>query len=149
MKSIIFLFLITLMTSCAAPKSQFFQIDEVSKTITINEPKDNVFVKSNLWLVDTFVSAKSVLQYSDKEAGVIAGKFIIMDDPYRTDIDKGVEAIIKIFVKESNVKVSIKPLPYPRYQSYGNRNETIKNEITSNVNRLINDFEQYINTTNL
>jgi hypothetical protein len=149
MKALKIILFITLMTSCAVPKSQFFEIDEVSKTITTNEPKDNVFVKSNLWLVDSFVSAKSVLQYSDKEAGVIAGKFTIMDDPYRTDNTKGVEAVIKIFVKEGNVKVSIKPLPYPRYQSYGARNEAVKDIIIANVNLLINNFEQYLNTTNL
>mgnify|MGYP002620271209 CR=1 FL=1 len=149
MKALKLILLISLMTSCAVPKSQFFEIDEVSKTITISESKDNVFVKSNLWLVDSFVSAKSVLQYSDKEAGVIAGKFTIMEDPYRTDINKGVEAVIKIFVREENVEVKIKPLPYPRYQSYGSRNEAVKDVIISNVNRLLNDFEKYINTTEL
>ena len=37
--------------------------------------KDELYMKANLWLVETFNSAESVIQYSDKEYGVISGKF--------------------------------------------------------------------------
>ncbi|MBW8003643.1 MAG: DUF4468 domain-containing protein [Planctomycetes bacterium] len=42
-----------------------------------DESKDNLYIKANSWAVDTFVSAESVIEFQDKEAGVIKGKYLI------------------------------------------------------------------------
>ncbi len=149
MKAIKFIFLAMLMTSCAISNIEYYEIDEASETISINQSKNEIFVNSNLWLVESFVSAKSIIQYSDKEAGVIAGKFKIMDDPYNTNINKEVEAVIKIFVSEGNVKISIKPLPYPRYQNYGTRADEVINIIKDNIENLIKEYEVYLNNSGI
>ena len=149
MKAIKIIFLAMLMTSCAISKTEYYEIDEASETISINQSKNEIFVNSNLWLVESFVSAKSIIQYSDKEAGVIAGKFKIMDDPYNTNVNKEVEAVIKIFANEGNVKISIKPLPYPRYQNYGTRADEVINIIKNKIENLIKEYEVYLNNSGI
>ena len=65
-----------LLVSCATVKTS----DVKGKTVIVEIPgasKDELFVKASTWMVETFNSSKSVTQYSDKEAGVIKGKYII------------------------------------------------------------------------
>lgn len=52
-----------------------------------------LYSKANMWLVDAFNNAKSVIQFSDKETGVIKGKYVSRLEPdgtyiyeYRTTI---------------------------------------------------------------
>lgn len=37
--------------------------------------KNRLFVRANSWAVDAFVSAESVIEFSDKEAGIVKGKY--------------------------------------------------------------------------
>src|SRR5690554_4125322 len=39
--------------------------------------KDELYLKSNKWMVETFKSSKSVIQFSDKESGMLIGKYIV------------------------------------------------------------------------
>jgi hypothetical protein len=39
--------------------------------------KNDLFVMANSWMVKTFNSPQDVIQYNDKEAGIIKGKFLI------------------------------------------------------------------------
>lgn len=149
MKALKIILLVSLLTSCGIGQIEYYEIDEVSETISINQSKDEIFVNSNLWLVESFISAKSIIQYSDKEAGVIAGKFKIMDDPFNNNIDRTVEAIIKIFANEGSVKISIKPLPYPRYQNFGYRTDETVTLINSEMQNLIESLEQYLKNSGL
>lgn len=40
-----------------------------------NKTSEDIFVLANSWAVDTFRSAESVIEFSDKEAGIIKGSF--------------------------------------------------------------------------
>jgi len=58
-------------------------LKELLKPVTYSEvvlvedmSKDTLFTKVNMWFVDAFKSAESVIQYSDKESGVIKGKYV-------------------------------------------------------------------------
>lgn len=85
-------------TSCgtlAPPELQTFQ-----KVIDIDGVKKNVlFVRANKWVVDNFVKANSVIEFSDKEAGTVAGKYII--DNYFTLF----KSHITIDVKDGKVRI--------------------------------------------
>lgn len=143
MKKLLILSLLAVFASCAVPLN-LIEHEETKKTISVNDTKENLFVKSNLWLVDSFVSAKSVVQYSDKEAGVIAGKFIIRERSASSGTGT-IEAIVKIFVNDNTARISIKPLPYSRYERYGTRGQSAKQAVDLYVGLLITDFEEYIN----
>lgn len=60
------------LTGAKAPEEQrsYEQICEFE-----GQSKDDLFVKVNTWFVDAFNNPKSVIQYSDKEAGKIMGKY--------------------------------------------------------------------------
>jgi hypothetical protein len=38
--------------------------------------KSDLYVKANAWFVETFNSAESVIEFQDKEAGKIMGKYV-------------------------------------------------------------------------
>ncbi len=48
--------------------------EQQSYQSTLNQ--DQLYVQANLWLVKIFTDSKSIIQFSDKEAGVIAGKYL-------------------------------------------------------------------------
>jgi hypothetical protein len=86
----------------------------ITKTVNIDEPyikiysnlpgsKNDLFVRANIWFVTTFNDAKSVIQFSDKEKGVILGKFILHPGITETEVN----AVIEIRVKDEKAKISI------------------------------------------
>jgi hypothetical protein len=58
-------------TGAVVPQIDYSEIIDVPGV-----SKDDLFVKTNLWAVGYFNKAESVIEYSDKEAGIISGKFI-------------------------------------------------------------------------
>ncbi len=69
------------------------------------QSKDRLFVIANSWAVDTFVSAESVIEFSDKEAGMIKGK-------YTTDFIEGVyvyslKSTFTVEVKDGAARITI------------------------------------------
>jgi len=76
--------------------------------------KAQLFLKTNEWMVSTFKNADSVIQYSDKDEGVIIGKYLmagqILFGSYK--VDERVFAILEVHVKDGKIKISIKPVPW-------------------------------------
>jgi hypothetical protein len=76
MRKILFILVVVLFFSCVS--HQPVTSDEGTFSEIVNAPGINaidLYTKINLWFVDTFNSAESVIQYSDKEQGVIKGKY--------------------------------------------------------------------------
>jgi hypothetical protein len=66
-----------ILTACATSGAK------VTEPVTYNEvvevadiSQDILYTRANMWFVDAFRSAESVIQFSDKESGVIKGKYI-------------------------------------------------------------------------
>lgn len=64
--------------------------------------KDDIYVLANKWMVETFNSAESIIQYSDKEAGTIMGKYVF-DYPGHF-----VKSIIQIDVRDNKCRIYFK-----------------------------------------
>jgi len=64
-----------LLTNCVTSKVYIPVV--LTEIINVPGTKDENYIKANLWLVDVFISAKSVIQFSDKDAGVIKGKYVL------------------------------------------------------------------------
>ena len=47
---------------------------------SIKETKNELFIKAKVWLANTFVSSKAVIEMEDKEAGKIIGKGVMVYD---------------------------------------------------------------------
>lgn len=93
-----------ILTGCAGtPINQ----EDLSYTVTIpatGKSKDELYVNANTWLVSTFNNADSVVQFSDKEAGKIAGKFYAAETVGATFY--GVRQTITIDVKDEKTRLT-------------------------------------------
>jgi hypothetical protein len=94
-------------TSCATTQTAFTPIT-LTETATVIGTKNDVYVKANLWLVDVFNSAKSVIQFSDKDAGVIKGKYVLYFKPsgqYVGELER--DAIITLNASENQLTITV------------------------------------------
>lgn len=74
MKGLLFGGLIALLVGCATMSDSAGPVpDQYQKIIPVQKQKDALFNASMLWIAESFRSAKAVVQYSDKESGVISG----------------------------------------------------------------------------
>lgn len=89
----------------------------------LEDNKDQLFIKANEWLVRTFTSSNDVIEYRDKEEGVLIGKYLLHGELvtglYGTSTDTRVYAKIDIRVKDSKARISIEPLGSWKYDSSG------------------------------
>lgn len=103
--------------------------------------KNDLFVKSNLWMIDVFNDAKSVIQFSDKEAGVLKGRYLWFyqsGGQYTPEYE--FTATITIYVKDNNIRLEIQSDPHP---SSINMGMTDVNDIYNNkINSLKESFHK-------
>ena len=99
------LFLTTfLLTSCGSMfTTTMLYPEQKSKIVNIaNTNKSDLFVRANNWMVETFNNAESVIQFSDKENGIVTGKYLMQTIIKGTAVPvTKVFAIIKIRVKDN------------------------------------------------
>jgi hypothetical protein len=94
-------------SSCATTQVAYTPIT-LTETATVLGSKNDVYVKANLWLVDIFNSAKSVIQFSDKDAGVVKGKYVLCYIPpsrYIGELEK--DATITLNANENQLTITI------------------------------------------
>lgn len=90
------------------------EIEGASVIVEASGTKDELFAKCASWAVSAFNNSEAVIEYQDKEAGVIKGK-------YNTDIHPMIEFIIEsvitIEVKDNKARITIEPTgkPYTWY----------------------------------
>tara|TARA_B100000614_G_C14166961_1_gene335211 strand:- start:65 stop:505 length:441 start_codon:yes stop_codon:yes gene_type:complete len=67
--------------------------------------KADIYVKANSWFVETFKSAESVIEFSDKEGGKIMGRYLFSysEGIYFYDIKQ----IIEVDIQEGRVRFKI------------------------------------------
>jgi hypothetical protein len=141
--------LITTFTSCVSSRTAITSPEAATKNVDTQSDKNSNFIKANEWMVQTFNNAKSVIQFKDKEAGIVKGKYvmkegIISTSPYAQSIPTFF-SVITIRVKDNASRIEIEA-PSGMYSQkamgveYGFTEETFKTE----ANRLINEFEIYM-----
>ena len=109
MRKIVFVFALMLslflVVSCAT--TNVTEIDDYVRVIEVNGASaDDLFVKANSWMVDAFNNSESVIEYSDKQAGMIKGKFMTKEGDYFNGYRK-ITAIITIETKEGKARLSV------------------------------------------
>ncbi len=118
-----------------------------------NLTKDQIYIKSNTWFVETFTSAKSVIEFSDKEAGKIIGNYIFS---YTEGVyTYNVRQTIDVEIKENKVKMRFSNPMFLTTSGLGqNYNHTSYNELKTEkgVNRarmewikLMDAYTKFIN----
>ena len=108
----------TIMGAKAAPEMRTFEkiIDISGKT------KDQIYIKANSWFVETFNSAESVIEFQDKEAGKIIGKYVFT---YTEGVyGYSVKQTVDLEMKDDKVRVKINN---PLYKTTSGMGETYYN----------------------
>jgi len=93
-----------------APEPQIRVID------VPNQSKSDLYLMVNSWFVETFSSSESVIEFRDKEAGRIMGKYVdqVSDGSYAYYI----KSTITVDVKEGKVRVT---MSNPKIRIYANK----------------------------
>lgn len=157
MKKLLQLFLIILLPSCVATKPLQLSYKDytVEKEILSNKSKNDLFVIANSWMVETFNSATNVIQFSDKEAGMIKGRYLMggsitPGSTYVAESDNRVFAIITVQVKDSLTKIIIAPQGEGTYYApnpnalFIMKSSPGADEIKTKAEAMISEYEAFI-----
>lgn len=84
--------------------------------------KDQLYIRANSWFVETFNSAESVIEFQDKEAGKLMGKYIFSysEGVYTYNVKQTVD----VEMKDDKVRVRI---TNPLYRATSGMGETYYN----------------------
>lgn len=97
-------------------------------------------------MIETFNSAESVIQLSDKEEGVIIGKYLmygtISPGIYGTTNDTRVYAIIDIRVKDNKARFEVKPQEWYYDSSEMTVYQFSKQDAINAITRLADSFDK-------
>lgn len=141
----------------SAPKEQPETFDEI-RIISIPEAAHNeIYTRVNIWIVDTFGSTNSVIQYADKEDGILKGS--VQSGSYRTGIMLyKITSILTIEIKDEKCRIS---LTKPHYNYTGDvisgtypsprpdkeiKSGKIISIMKKDKNKLLNSFEEAVKT---
>ena len=143
-KAVIFLS-IFLLFSCGS--ISIIEPTPITEVVNVKgKDKNLLYIDANNWMVESFVNAKSVIQFSDKENGVITGKYLLSSSGFKGDkIVQDVTdifAIIKIELRDNKARITISPYSFKRHSNMNNYSEE---QMNSDVKRLIRNFKEKIN----
>jgi hypothetical protein len=112
-----------------------------------NTKKNKLFVKANNWMVSTFNNAESVIQFSDKEEGLINGCYFMGYSFKSTQMIESAFANIKISVKDGAAKIVVKPTNY-KYCQGSPYSILSKEKAFVKISLLIKNFEEFMKKKN-
>jgi hypothetical protein len=113
--------------------------------------KDSNFIKANEWMVETFDNAESVIQFTDKEAGIVKGKYVMKEGVVSTSAyvpsTSDCYAIITLRVKDNACRIEI-DAPNNMYTqtAYGVEYGFTPAMFEERANKLIADFKANMHT---
>jgi hypothetical protein len=118
----------------------------------VNGSQDELYLKANEWMISSFKDARSVIQHSDKEEGVIIGKYLMFTTPpvavfgaSTATPGTDVFAIIDLRAKDNKARIEIKPYDFS-YVSDGMSKEFTKEDAVTIMEDLAENFHQSLQT---
>ncbi|MDO6802980.1 DUF4468 domain-containing protein [Wenyingzhuangia sp. 1_MG-2023] len=97
-----------------------------------DKSKNELYVEANSWFVKTFNSAESVIEFQDKEAGKIIGKYVFsyFEGFYYYDVRQ----IIAVDVKDNKLRIVISD-PYYKTTGYAFNANSVDSSYTPLVSQ--------------
>ena len=144
-----------LVTGCATTSTENV-VSEMNAIVEVpTKTADELFVLANSWAVDTFNSAEAVIEFSDKDAGIIKGTFSHEISGFNTYLTK---TTITIEVRKGRARITFdNPTARMTYlmgqltsQSawpWGECNDSQLAELNSLWSVMISDFKNALNAT--
>ena len=153
MKKVLPIFII-LLSSCGAFQIKYtpVSVDPVSKDLTIDKKSNELFVIANEWMIDRFNNPESVIEYTDKEEGILAGKYLFhrITGVGMNDVPAAATnlfAVIKIQVKDGATRITISPQTYNNVDSPYIKKYT-KEMALADINLIIENYIDYVKNYN-
>jgi len=150
MKKLFFLVGI-LCVSCVSLKPTAISIEPRTSVIQTTGKQDDLYVKANSWMAETFGSSKSVIQFTDKESGTVIGKYLFNRSQKSTGLygnestlSEDSYAIIKIQVKDNKAKINIAPNDYAIVENMYGSEPLTKDLGEQRIKSLISNFKKYM-----
>ena len=135
-KFLVLFILISCVSTQIISKNDLSTSKEVTNT---TKKQKELYITANDWMIDQFTNADSVIQFSDKEAGTIIGKYFLYGNIYTiygSTADNRIFAKIKITVKDNYAKLEIQPVTDIKIS-----NKAVIPKIKTQISSLLNSFE--------
>jgi hypothetical protein len=140
------IFILIFASSCATIPASFSADDDVSKTVDdLTGSKNQLYAKATEWLITYFGSAESVIQYADKEDGIIIGKYVLRSVAVQ-GTSKAYElfATITIQVMDNKARIDIRPYGYWEYVHPSQVPQYTKERAKNDLEVTATSFAQFI-----
>lgn len=155
MKKILILIITVAISSCVT-SNVVSTPAPMSSDVATNDTQDINYIKANEWMIENFNNAESVIQFSDKDAGLIKGKYLMKEGFYqpRTQYTREVKtddifAIITIRVKDnkSRIEIALTADKYVMIESGGKAITPSPQELAARGNNLMQEFATHMKGT--
>lgn len=150
--SLTFVFLTMFLTSCYTYK--IASIDQPFVKIYSSLPgnKTELYIKANDWMIKRFNKASSVIQFSDKNEGVLIGKYLMHGTGKESEIpnvELNTYAKIYIALKDNKALIKIEPMSSWSYDPSSYVNGYSKDKCIADMEALCSDLNNYLNIKNV
>ncbi len=102
---ILFVSFVLLSLACASTQNISTLPAQYEEIVDITGTKDSLYTKANLVFVDLFNNAESVLQFSDKQEGIMKGKYVSNITVGTSDYT--VYTTVEVSVKEGKYRINM------------------------------------------
>ena len=147
-----------LILSCGI-KQRPVEISPIHKAFNTEGSKEELFVEAANWMTENFTDPRSIIQFKDKEEGMIVGKYLLNPlykrSGYTVYESGGNYAIIRIQTKDGGSKITVAPQNFIEVKSrrskdpiYGKGNNDVKGyskqDALLQINQLLTSYEEYL-----
>jgi len=142
--------IITVFMSCGSSRVAIATPDIEIKNIENKSDKNSNFIKANEWMVQSFNNAESVIQFKDKDAGIVKGKYAIKEGYTSTSAyvmsTPTYFSIITLRVKDNAARIEISAPSgmYTQKDIYGGEMGFTKEMFIIEAKKIIQKFEVYM-----
>lgn len=132
-------FIFALAQGCAMITTESVPVQDVVNVE--NTDKDTLYVRANIWMVDAFRNAESVIQFSDKDSGTISGRYLLgkIRDAHSYGPAAYAYATIIINVRDGAARITVTPESFTYAQGNIYTLYT-KEDVERDVQELIQSF---------
>lgn len=125
----------TSVTTESAPAEKDVLVESTAKKV--------LYTRANNWVKNNFSNPKSVVKYTDKGYGTVAGRYLLRTVTNEEDTGPGkdIYAAIKIKVQNNSAKITVTPEPFSVAKSNKTFNYGDK-DVQRDVSALISSFQQ-------
>ena len=143
-------FVITVFISCGSSRVAIATPDTEIKNIENTSDKNSNFIKANEWMVQSFNNSESVIQFKDKDAGIVKGKYVIKEGYTEASLNVIIRptyfSIITLRVKDNAVRIEVSAPSgmFAQKDIYGGEMGFTKEMFIIEAKKLIENFEIYM-----